>query len=748
MRKITVLAFFCVGIACMAALFFPQAALVPDAMRAEAFREMPPSLAEDLALALDHDGGGLEVSFSHEGFFHGETIHVSITASNPDASIYYTTDGSDPAAGGERYSHPLEFVTGDTVRCIVLKAIAIDSGGRSPVLTRSYFVGVDIGGRFQGLVFSISTDVHNLYDYERGILVRGQVYDEFMAANPNTDIPERRRPANNRMRGREWERPAYIEAFSSDGERIIAQNAGFRLHGSAARGGPHNSFRIVARREYEPGIGMFGAELFPGYLSVGEYGLPIMSFDTLILRRSGNDWFGGRIRTPLISQIALEAGYSSVSPQAAAAVFINGVYHGHAWVSARINEQFLERLYDAPQRAFEIVDGGNRWVDGDEDLQREFALVLEHAERGFTEETVRHLESFFDIDDLLFYYAIQAYSGSTNWPDNNMRMWRYTGSVGADNLADELDGRWRFLLYDIDRSLNLTLENSPDARSIGRLLEGEDSSPILRALLQMPDYAEKFANYICDMASDHFSALNVRRVVDEIDHASLSEIRRTMERYGRDFEEIMLSREQMHAFFEERPGYMLDELREIFGYANMYRIVSDGSAKIGTMNGIEGLYFVEHGVLASPVLVRGQAFDHWLVNGAVRYEENLLISAQDADADGVVYVRIVTNEVLPPLLFGDTFDKGDLFGFTMYNPTDSVQSTLGLYLSDDIRDLRRWRFPALSISPGSAWEFVGRDSSSLDALLKIGLNFNPRHGEIVFLSDEDGTILDYTVMRR
>jgi hypothetical protein len=71
-----------------------------------------------------------------------------------------------------------------------------------------------------------------------------------------------------------------------------------------------------------------------------------------------------------------------------------------------------------------------------------------------------------------------------------------------------------------------------------------------------------------------------------------------------------------------------------------------------------------------------------------------------------------------------------------------------LYLSDNINNLKKWQFPRLNIRPGAVWEFVGSSSTSYDALLKIGLNFNPRYGEVIFLSNEEGEVLDWMAVSR
>ena len=751
MRKLIIIAFLCVGLTCVVILRGPIVPLVPSPLMAASSFEMSPDLLEDLTYMQNNDTPQLAVSFSHNGFFYSETIYVSITANNPDAMIYFTTDGSNPTDASEHFMRPLELIADESVRCTVLKAIAIDEFGQSSVLTQSYYLGISIDERFSSFVFSLSTDFDNLYGYEQGILVRGKSYDDVIADNPGMEYEEWDEPGNFQKRGREWERPVFVEAFTNNGERIIAQNAGIRVHGGlGSRYLPQKSLRLIARREYEPDSGTFRCDLFTDYLSADAFGTPIMSYDTLILRNDGNDWLYGRIRTPFVSQIARQAGFPTVSPQAGAAVFINGEYYGFAWVNIRANEHFFEKLYNAPQRSFDIFDGGSTGIRStDSAITSAFREMRDYAEQGFTDETIQYLEDFFDIDNLLFYYALQIYVGNRDWPHNNMRIWRYTGSADFDNLTEELDGRWRFLMFDIDMALNFpSPPTPPDVQSIHRiLLDGERPSPIFHALILLPEYAEKLSNFICDMISDHFSAQNVQRVVQELDHQSLRELEASSLASKKDFDEILESRNQLLAYLHERPDYILYELRKLFGYTSMYRIVSDGSCTISTMNGNEGSYFIENRVPIFPVLERGQVFGHWLVNGNVRYDEDLLLSAQDADADGVVYVSLVTHEQPPPLFFKDTFDTGELFGFSMYNPTGTVQSTGGLYLSDNIYNLKKWQFPALNISPGNTWEFVGRNSTSPESLLKIGLNFNPRHGEAIFLSNEEGVILDYVIMQ-
>ena len=742
MRKIITAGFMIISIFC--GILFNAGLPVSNNI---VFDELSPSMQDAIIYVQNNPAPSLTVSFSHQQYFYDETICLSISASHPDAKIYYTTNGSTPTQASKQFDNPLNFVAEEAVKCIVLKAFAINGTEQSPVLTHSFFIGQKIDERFSTYVFSVSSDPDGLYGYHRGILVPGKIYDDYMAQTPEADLLDPwNRPANYAMHGREWERPIYIEAFTQDGKRVVAQNAGMRVHGAATRVYQQKSLRLIARKEYEPDAGKFNYNFFGDYLNSEVYAKPIMSYDTLILRNDGNDFSAGRLRTPLASSIAHEAGFPAVSPLAAAAVFINGEYYGYATLNVRINEQFLQDVYNVPGRDFEIVDGGSsRVFTDDENTAEAFNQLLKYANDGFDDSEMLILDDFFDLENLLFYYAFMAYIGKSDWPDANMQIWRYTGPADPDYPIDELDGRWRFLMWDLENSMHYNELSSPDTASLHSLIE--ERSPILQALLQRPEYAEKFANNLCDLMSDHFSVTNTLRVIQELNDMGLQEQQESLLLYGSSYESFLQKREQVIAFIEQRPQYILAELRELFGFNETYRITSDGSAKINTINGNAGVYFIENSVPVSPVLEKGHVFDHWLVNGEKRYAEDLLISFRDADVNGTVYVQLVTREAFSPLFFVNTYDTGDLFGFTMTNPTDSIQNTQGLYLSDNIDDLKKWAFPSLNIRAGSTWEFVGRNSTSIDSLLKIGLNFNPRYGEVVFLSNEEGIILDYIVMK-
>jgi len=85
------------------------------------------------------------------GSYEGEQ-NISITCGTPDAVIYYTVDGSDPATDSTKYSKPISVTENMTIKAFAVKdgmnnsavSTAVYTIGEEPVITK-YFVTVNNG---------------------------------------------------------------------------------------------------------------------------------------------------------------------------------------------------------------------------------------------------------------------------------------------------------------------------------------------------------------------------------------------------------------------------------------------------------------------------------------------------------------------------------------------------------------------------------------------------------------------------
>lgn len=157
---------------------------------------------------------------------------------------------------------------------IVVKAVAVDAQENyGAVETGTYFVGT-VARHIQGAkesaeaagielsVISLSVDYDDLFDAEKGIYVKGKIFDEALKAyvqeNPFAEpkVMEdmaRRLPANYSQKGKEWERGAHIDYFETDGTALtckLQQDCGIRIQGNYSRSDLMKGFRLYARADY------------------------------------------------------------------------------------------------------------------------------------------------------------------------------------------------------------------------------------------------------------------------------------------------------------------------------------------------------------------------------------------------------------------------------------------------------------------------------------------------------------------
>jgi hypothetical protein len=468
--------------------------------------------------------------------------------------------------------------------------------------------------RFTTIVFSLSTNEENLYDYDTGIFVEGRLRSDFVRDNPGVEIrpPD---PANFNMRGREAERPVFVEVFSQEGIRVIAQEAGMRTHGGWSRAVEQKSIRLIARREYSPEAGKFHFDFFPGETLADGSGDPLEKFDTLILRNGGNDRDFGMIRNEVASRIAREAGFREVTPVRAAAVFLNGEYYGFTWVQVRFNEQYLQDVYNAPTNDFDIVGKGEWWIDTEDPaIRADLEYLNSFAWLGVRRDYIyRQLEEILDIDNMLFYYAYQMYMGNWDWPGNNLKRWRYTGPP-FEGMPPELDGRWRYIMYDLDWVLGIYGE-SYMVGTFEDVLGGERESQLLSALLERPDTLAKFAGIICDISAQVVNRSNVFNHINQVFGEAEREIEfaLTNNKFARWVrkDHVLDNHQHMVNFAANRNRKAFMFFRDRFGegYDGMFNIeIINGEAMLNTLPGTRARYFNILKIPVSPNLAQTYGF--------------------------------------------------------------------------------------------------------------------------------------------
>ena len=521
--------------------------------------------------------------------------------------IYYTLDGSIPGFESGFYEDPIVFTAADEVQSCVLRARSYDesTGEWGDLFTRTYFYADSmetLKDRFSTYIVCLTSDPYNLYDYEYGIMVEGKIRDEYVNS-PEYISGKLTQPANFTQQGRDWERDAFVEILSPDGERLIAQDAGMRIFGHASRQYYYKSFKLYARKAY--GNDTFAYPFFEDNTHGADQKVQD-AYQRLVVRAHGFDKSVTLFREELFQTLCSQIEGIDSKSVAPASVWLNGGYYNFEWLQEDYDDTYMEENYGLMQEGdyyqklalrankltLSIAKGKTGSGDEDEEeavgteeaepvvettdrtpeeeqASKDYHKMAEYAEKDLTDdETFAELEQLVDIDNMLQYFAIETYIANWDWPLNNIKLYRYYSQNNVYGTGRQ-DGRWRYLYYDMEAGFNIYNEEPEDWLDIETVME---QNPLFGAVMKRPDMQEKFAKYIELCIKEYFTEDRVRAAVEKLCGERDSELAESFaykhsidESYTMNMEEVEQNKEVIYDFVEKRPEMMRQQIQELFG---------------------------------------------------------------------------------------------------------------------------------------------------------------------------------------
>lgn len=761
MKRITILVIIAaVGIAAavLYTLFPPEPLQVSAVIGEDGELTLTSDPNEQAAEPVEGNG----IGFSHPAAFYSDNIVVELSAAD-GAEIYFTTDGSDPVIKpGLLYTKPIEINAGSEVQATTVKAISVIDGEAGKIHTRSYITGTDVEERFSDdtLVFVLSTDPYNLYDYEYGIAVPGKIYDDYVKDHPGEEIPYNA-PGNYYMTGRESERDMYVEVFENDGDNVISQAAGVRVVGGYSRVVDQKSFKLIARKEYDPENGKFKYAFFDDALT--EDGVPISEYDRIVLRNGANDREFAGVRDELSQQLARDYGFPCTQSTTPCAVFLNGEYYGFSWLHQNFNEDYLATQFGGNKDQYGIIENIEipEFEEGEiiDQYHTDYLAMTEYFDKDLTNDKI--FEEFcklVDVENLMQYYCMQVYISNKDWPGNNFKAFRYYPAEGEEITSEFMDGRWRYLFFDAEYAWSLYGE-TPRLKTLSDLLTGNHmsgESKALIALLKRKDMQKLFATTMSDLMAYAFSADHVNEVLDDLiaesDPEQMYALERGIVSEWANKGSFADSRSQIRDFAEKRRSVILTQMIDLFDMTILYDVSVSGAAGADvylntqkTQKGtVYGSYFSECDVEIRAEMHDGYKFVKWVIND-VEYTTPEMMITSDMAVDGNVYVKLYTEKQElsgRPVKISEICTDKNAGWIKLYNPNSEAVTVTGLYLSDDITTPTEWNMPATEIPALGEVIIVMKNNKSQDALMKLQANFSLKARETLVLADADGNIID------
>ena len=565
--------------------------------------------------------------FSHEGGYYSDTINLELYTEDDSLDIYYTLDGSEPTLKSNLYKGSIKIEsregeknnlaqiktsekynrfawkigTEEVFKGTVVRAKTYKDGVFSDeTVTNTYFINPE----YTLPIVSLVTDEDNLFGYEEGIYVPGQIYDIWRRNNKEVVLDSRPVPTNYNQRGKEWEREAHIEVFETNGKRVVAQNIGVRISGAYSRRNDCKSLKIYARGEYDDKE-QIEYNLFKNLKKNENSNEYIDQFKRIKLRNSGSDFKYTLFKDALVHSIVEN---TSVATQAyrPSILFINGEYWGIHNIRENLDEYYVESHYGVDKNNVIIIepdDADSIYVNvGQENDIESYDNIIKFVQENdmSIQENYEYIKTKIDIDNFIQYIVAQTYINNIDWPHNNVKVWRSRNNALDLNEGNYEDGKWRWMLYDTDHSFNdyesirleyilnpnISLEHIPESLMWAYEKDIEWSTILIQNLFKNEEFKNEFLhtfNYYLDTI---FTSENVVGKINEMalvlepeieEHFSRWELKPTKIRklvsklIGKDDEEVTDWKVywknevgKLIEFAENRPKYIRQYLEENF----------------------------------------------------------------------------------------------------------------------------------------------------------------------------------------
>lgn len=561
-------------------------------------------------------------AFSHKGGLYREAFELALSTDETSGEVFYTLDGSEPTRNSLCYTKALP-IPMDRVSVVRARVFSAD-GKSSPIVTHSYFLNPSVFERNDLPFVSIATAESNLFDPVTGIYVE----------------------KNRWMEGMAWERPIHIEMFEDDGNLAFRQNAGIRIHGAYTRTLHQRSLKIYARPEYD-NQNYFNAAIFPGLRDVAK-GEPKDQFKRLIIRTSGNDYNSALFRDGLTQSLVEPLKTMTTQAYRPAVLFVNGKYWGVHNIREMYGQHYLSSTFDVEEDDVVILENNAVVDEGEPEDARHYKAMLDYIRTNGLEEDAHYdyIQTQMDVENFRDYLIAETFFGNTDWPHNNIRYWRTKTDAYIPDAPYGKDGRWRWMLYDMDFSFSRhfirvdrfgsTMDHTHDtltwALSPYDGLYGSVAWPnfLFRAVMANAEFREGFINRYADLMNSYFEPELVEGRIDAMKEPIQPEIPDHIKRWGviHSMAAWQQTLERMHEFAKKRPAFMRQHLVSQFrlgGTANV-AIDSDpdrGHVQVNTIDIREGLPGYRIGEVWTGVYFRtvpitltakpkpGYRFSHW-----------------------------------------------------------------------------------------------------------------------------------------
>lgn len=218
-----------------------------------------------------------------------------------------------------------------------------------------------------------------------------------------------------------------FEYYESNGELGVSFIGGTKLTGADSRKREQKSMAIYLRKEY-------GQQevTYPFFKDSS-----VMTYSSFTLRNSGEDPYSIRIQDTVLTYALQKQMDLDLQDYRAVVVYLNGKYYGLYNMREKLNGDYLKTNYNLEKEEYDLIKYTTATVGSTKNYNQLVNYIRTHDPTN--SKVYEHIKNELDIQEFINYLIVESYYGNTD--QGNIRYWKST------------EGKWRFMLYDLDWSL-------------------------------------------------------------------------------------------------------------------------------------------------------------------------------------------------------------------------------------------------------------------------------------------------------
>lgn len=385
-------------------------------------------------------------------------------------------------------------------------------------------------------VFSLISAPEDIFGYEKGIYVPGFASD-FVSSKEFYPMAWNK-PANYYLKGND-QRKSFFSYYNDKGDFQFSSYIQLQINGKATRSFAQKSLRMEVD----------GKSKKEGF--VYDFFQDQKSYESLVLRNGGNDNTKSLFRDMLMQSLMGETGVltSSFLP---GELFLNGEYWGIHILQNKLDDDFIAQKMGCKKKHITIVEN---WLleKGNEIEFQSLMKTIKQVNKVSFEE----LKEVFSLDDLVKYLAGEIYFANTDWPSNNLKMYKVSGSKKQDT-------QWKFAFFDLDYGFGYTGSEAVQSDMFDYLLKRKDAFSLLfQRLMKEEEFKKMLKAEFIHLLQKNYEKKHVLSLINQLEKQFSGAIDRHTQRWSKpsDMQQWKSEVELLREFANQRNEIIQKQLK-------------------------------------------------------------------------------------------------------------------------------------------------------------------------------------------